>query len=219
MFSVFIAIFIILKIPFIKKAYEKLLEKLAMKIIGKSNHENLITLLDNYGRESIAEVVINALPKFMQEKYLYELNLRENYKLNVLSLRRKGRVVAVYKNTMLQEGDVLILFGLHQSIIDLFKKENDTEQEPELKFDNSLELVDNFGKEAMVRVKIAKVPEMLKNKTLYNCGLKENFGINIMFLVRNKESIKISKDTIVQEDDALIVFGPYLSIKKVFVTD
>lgn len=219
---IFVAILLVVKIPFVKKGYEKLLEKIALKVMGTTKKENLITLLDNYGKESIAEVVINSLPKFMAEKYLYELNLREDYKLNILSVRRKGRILAIDKHTMLQQGDVLVVFGLHQSIVDLFKNDdgnqvNAESAEVQDKIENSLELIDNFGKEAMIKVKITKVPEFLKNKPLYVCGLKENYNINIMFLVRNKGSLKIDKDTVIQEEDSLIVFGPYVNIKKVFL--
>ena len=218
-FVIFIGLLLFFKIPFIKKGYEKLLEKLALKIIGKSKTENLITLLDIYGRECIAEVVVNSLPSFMDEKYLFELNLRELYKLNILSIRRKGRILVLDKNTMIQEGDVLIIFGLHQSIVDLFRNDNDAEAyfKTPVKYDNNLELIENFGKNAMVKIKISKVPDVLKDKTITSCGLKENYEINIMVLARDKNSVKVDKNTIIQEDDSLVVFGPYTNIKKIFL--
>lgn len=215
----FFAIFIIFKIPFIKKGYEKLLEKFAMKIMGTSQHENLIALLDNYGKESVAEVTINRLPTIMKDKCLNDINLRDLYKINVLSVRRKGRALAVDKNTMLQEGDILILYGLHQNIIDLFKNENNLEDNSNTnKNENSLEIVDNFGKEVMIKIQILQIPALLKNTNLSDCGLKEKYGINVITLVRNKNSVKVDKGTIIQPEDTIIVVGPYNNIKSIFAT-
>ena len=124
-FGSFILFLIIFKIPFIEKRFEKLLEKIALKLIGKSKEENIIVLLDNYGKESIVEVTINTLPLFIENKTLKELNLRELYNINILSVRRNGKSISVDKNTKLELKDILVIFGSHQGIIDLFSKKID----------------------------------------------------------------------------------------------
>jgi hypothetical protein len=79
------------------------------------------------------------------------------------------------------------------------------------------DLIDNYGSKAMVDVKINVVPIILENKTLFSSGLKEKYGINIMFLKRDEEALEVDKDTIVQNGDVAVVFGPYQSIKNIFL--
>lgn len=132
-FASFILLFLIFKIPFIEKLFEKMLERLALKLIGKLKNENLIVLLDNYGKESIVEVTINELPSFIENKSLKDLNLRELYNLNILSLRRKGKSLEVCKNTTIEIGDILIVYGFSQSITNLFIKKINYSEIKEIK--------------------------------------------------------------------------------------
>ena len=77
--------------------------------------------------------------------------------------------------------------------------------------------MDNYGKEAMVEITLHKVPDILKNTTLLQSGLKDKYHINVMMLKRSGVVLEINKDTIFLEKDTIIVFGLYQSIKDVFL--
>ena len=60
------------------------------------------------------------------------------------------------------------------------------------------------------------MPEILKNKGLFESVLKSDYSINLLTIRRKDVSEVITKDTILQEKDTIVVFGPYANIKKVF---
>ena len=61
------------------------------------------------------------------------------------------------------------------------------------------------------------VPYILEDKTLFSSGLKDKFGINIMFIKRNDEVIEVDRNTILQKNDTIVAFGDYQSIKTLFL--
>lgn len=217
-FASFILLFLIFRFHFIKKPFVILIEKIAMKFLTKSNKENTITLLDNFDNESIAEVTINSLPNFMKEKSLQDLNLREQYKLNILSVRRNNKILSMTKNTIIQEGDVIIVFGQHESIDNLFRKNLEINKKDNIinQKQNIIELIDNYSKDALFKIKINNTPDILKDTTLIDSQIKEKYNINILTLIRDNISIKVGKDTIIKDDDIIIVFGPFENIKQIF---
>lgn len=218
--AAFIVILIFIKIPFIAKKLQKLLEVMALKSMRKGDKENVITELDNYGKSSIMEVLINVLPKELQDKSLKDTNLKGNYNINLLLIKRKNKVLDVTGNTMLQVDDVLVLFGPEQNIKDLFGSKNKKINEDIIKDTikrNELSIIDNYGKEAMVEIYLNIVPESLKNKTLAESDIKDKYHINVMMLKRANIVQDINKDTIFMEGDTLILFGHYQTIKELFL--
>jgi uncharacterized protein with PhoU and TrkA domain len=69
----------------------------------------------------------------------------------------------------------------------------------------------------MVEIRVNLVPLILQDKTLFSSGLKDKFGINIMFIKRNDEIIEVDKNTIVQKNDTIIAFGDYQTIRTLFL--
>ena len=76
--------------------------------------------------------------------------------------------------------------------------------------------IKEYGEEAMVEVQLNIVPEIFKNKGLFESGLKSNYSINLLTIKRKEETVAITKDTILQEKDIIVVFGPYTNIKNIF---
>ena len=126
-FSVFAALLIFFKLPFIKKPIEKLIEFSARKIMKKDIKDNVVTLLDIYENDTIAEVTINNVPQSMAGKPLSELNMRD-FSINILLLKRDNLTQMVTKETVIQNGDIIIVFGPLKKIKKLFiTKEQITE--------------------------------------------------------------------------------------------
>ena len=215
------ALFIIIfNIPFVKRQYEKIIDRIATYFM-KNKKKNVITLLDSYGKDAIAEVYINIMPQILDGKSLLESKLKDMYQMNILMLKRKGRVIDVTKDTIFQVHDILVIFGSHQNIKDCFEhpgKEADDILEIENKItENFIDLIDNYGKEAMAEVTINKIPDFLIDTKIKDSGLKDKYNINLLMLKRNDEVKPVSADTIIEVGDILTVFGLYISIKTAFL--
>ena len=132
--AIFAGVLIFFKLPFIKKPVEKLIEKIARKIMKKDIDDNVITLLDVYEKDVIAEVAINVVPQIMQDKKLSEINARDLYNINILMLKRNGVAEVVTKDTIVNKDDIIVVFGPVQEIKNLFiTKETKKEEKEETK--------------------------------------------------------------------------------------
>ena len=211
-FAGFVVLIVITQIPIFKRLFEKFIQSIATKLLKRNKNENIIIMLDNYGRDSMAEVHLNRVPDFMVDTPLEETKIKDKYHLNVLMLKRSGKIVDVNKDTIFKKGDQLVVFGSNSSIANVFTKRK-REQKA-----NSLDLIEEYGEEAMVEIQLNIVPEILKNKGLFESGLKSEYSINLLTIKRKDVSVAITKDTILQEKDVIVVFGPYVNIKKIFNT-
>ena len=211
-FAGFVVLIVITQIPIFKRMFEKFIQAIATKLLKRNKNENIVIMLDNYGRDSMAEIHLNRVPEFMVDTPLEETKIKDKYHLNVLMLKRSGKIVDVNKDTIFKKGDQLVVFGSNASIANVFTKKK-REQKA-----NSLDLIEEYGEEAMVEIQLNIVPEILKNKGLFESGLKSEYSINLLTIKRKDVSVAITKDTTLQEKDVIVVFGPYVNIKKIFNT-
>ena len=209
-FGIFILLIIITQIPFVKRNFEKLIQFITTKLLRRNKTENIIIMLDNYGRESMVEVYLNRIPEFMIDVPLSEMKIKDKYHLNVLMIKRSGKVIDVNKDTIFKKGDRLVVFGSTASINNVFNKKKKEQK------NNTLDLIEEYGEEAMVEIQLNIVPEILKNKGLFESGLKSDYSINLLTIKRKEVSVAITKDTVLQEKDSIVVFGPYNNIKNIF---
>ena len=220
-FGLFILIMIISKIPFTRKQFDKIIEKIATKLLKRNNNNNIITQLDNYGKDAICEITINFVPELLFNKPLFQTNLKTEYNINILMLKRKNRVIDVTKDTIFQKGDSIVIFGSLQNIKDIFGPSGNKKEVEEVleKFntENTIDLIDNYGKDAMAEVTVNRLPEQFSDTTLFSSGIKENNHCVVLVVKRDDIPITIDKNTIIKEGDKITLFGPYLQIKKVFL--
>ena len=218
-FGVGVFLIILIKLPFIASPIRKVLEKIAFRRISKSNGENIITELDNNGKSSIAEIYISKLPIILKDKSIYQAKLKSNYNINVLSVKRKNKMLDASKDTMLQEGDFVAVFGDMKSIKDVFlyaETEEDKIDSIYTSSMNEIRLVDNYGEYAVSNVILNNLPDSIRNKTLEEADLKRQHNIIVLILTRKEISIEVTRYTRFQAGDKLTVFGPYTSIKEIF---
>lgn len=121
-FAIFLVSFIFLKIPFVSKFLEKIIETIGGKIISKGRVDNLVTPLDVYGKDAIVEVFIHHLPEFMVDKTLNDCKLKDLYGMNVLMIKRSNDVISVTKDTIIEKNDIIIVFGPYKKIKEIFIK-------------------------------------------------------------------------------------------------
>lgn len=215
-FVVFLFIVIVMKIPFMQKLGERIITKIAGKLREKKNLKNIITVLDIYGKNAIVEVQLNVLPSFMKDKTIAESKLKSKYSLNVIIIQRNNRMIAVRADTMMEKHDKIVLFGPVMNIRDLFGSVKadaiiDDSQT------NIINLIDNYGTEAVAEVTVNKLPLIFAGKNLVESALKEKYGINVIMIKRDEKMIAVSADTEIYRRDVVILFGPYQNIKNLFL--
>ena len=69
----------------------------------------------------------------------------------------------------------------------------------------------------MAEVEIHNLPEILKDKRLFESEIKTKYNLNILTLRRDEMPITVTKDSIVKENDTVVVYGNYDNIKRVFL--
>ena len=214
--GVFLTVLFI-KIPPINRRFQKLLERIAINASKRSRSTNIVTVLDYYGKNAIAEVVLNKIPAFANELTLFEMELTKKFSINILSIKRGKRMLEVTKDTMFRKGDVLVIYGLINDIQEAFVN-SIKEKEKVLVVDdsNDLTLLNNYGANALMEVEVGEVPQELDGIKMKDSFLTTRYGINIITIKRNDEYFSADKETIIQKGDTITLFGPYKNIKHLF---
>ena len=214
-----VGIIIFSKIPPVAKFLEKITISFVRKFVNRNEKSNTLTMLDSYNNDAIIEIYLNSIPEVLKDKTLQNSNLKSQYNINILMLKRKNRTIDITKDTVIQNQDEIIVFGNKQAIKDLFTyKVDEKEIEEVIKpTENVITLIDNYGSDAMAEIEIYKLPEILKDKKLSQSELKTVHNLNVIMVKRNELPIVVTKDTIIKENDHIVIFGNYEGIKKVFM--
>lgn len=115
----------LLKVNFVKNNFDKFISKIGIKAMFKNQH-NPIMILGIFKSEVIAEVTITNLPEEFNNIQLKNSNIRVNYNLQILTIIRDGdETLSVNGDTILKNGDKVIVFGSLKNIKKLFIKEKD----------------------------------------------------------------------------------------------
>ena len=205
-----------IKIPPINKRFQKFLERIAINASKTGRKTNIVTVLDFYGKQAVAEVILNRLPEFMNEKPLVEMNLNKKYLINILTIKRGKRTVDVTKDTMFRKGDILIIYGSINDIKEAFVNSLDSSKTIVIDRTNELTILNNYGSNALMEVEVDEVPKELENIAMKDSHLIDRYGIIIVVIKRNDKYLSADKDTVIQKGDKITLFGPYLNIKHLF---
>lgn len=223
-FYVSLAFFIvvsILKIPAINKKFQSFLERTAINLSRTNKKNNLVTVIDMYGKSTIAEIFLNKVPDFAKDVSLSEMQLTKKYMINILTIRRGSRNIEVSRDTMLAEGDILVVFGLTSDIKEAFVNSVDKKNKTIVVNDstNTLSLLNNYGQNALMEIEVQEVPKEIDGVKMKDSHLVDRHNINVGIIKRGDEYIPADKDTIIQKGDKITVFGPYQNIKHLFKND
>lgn len=214
-----VGIIVFSKIPLVAKLVEKFTLSFARKFIYRNKYVNTLTMLDSFNQDAIVEIYLNNIPEVLKDKSLENSNLKGQYNINILMLKRKNRTVEITKDTVIQAHDEIVVFGNKQAIKDLFtyKVDNVEVEEVIANKENIVTLIDNYGTDAMAEIEIYRLPDLLKDKKLSESEIKTVYNLNVIMVRRDELPIKVTRDTIIKEKDNIVIFGNYESIKKVFL--
>ena len=84
------------------------------------DNTNEINLLNNYGPNTLMEVVVNEVPQELDGVSMKESHLVDRYKIQIIIIKRDNEYLFVDKDMIVKKGDVVTLFGPYVNIKHLF---------------------------------------------------------------------------------------------------
>ena len=84
--------------------------------------------------------------------------------------------------------------------------------------ENYISVLDSYGEDnAVCKVYLYKVPELLDSKRICDTQLKNLYSINILMYERKGQVRHVTASTIFSSNDILLMFGPLTNIQKAFL--
>ena len=105
----------------IKDAFINSLDKKNNTIVI-NDRVNELVLLSNYGANALVEIFVDDVPTELDGITMKESHLTDRYSINIVVIKRNDEYINVDKDTIIQKGDFLTLFGPYQNIRHLFNK-------------------------------------------------------------------------------------------------
>ena len=193
------------------------LERIAVSLSRKNRKYNIVSVIDMYGKNAVAEVFLNKIPEFAKDVPLFDMQINKKFSINVLSIERHGRMIEVNKDTMFAQGDIIVVFGLLSDIKEAFVNDiQNTDMNVNLDKVNRLDLLNTYGSNVLMEIDIQEVPQEIDGLTMKESQLTDKYNINVTVIKRDNDYLFVDKDTIIQKGDVITVFGPYKSIKHLF---
>ena len=87
------------------------------------DNSNEIQLLNNYGANTLMEVVVNEVPKELEGVPMKDSHLVDRYSIQIIIIKRNNEYLFVDKDMIVQKGDIVTLFGPYVNIKHLFQNE------------------------------------------------------------------------------------------------
>lgn len=87
------------------------------------DNTNDIQLLNNYGANTLMEVVVNEVPKELDGVAMKDSHLVDRYSIQIIIIKRNNEYLFVDKDMVVKKGDIVTLFGPYVNIKHLFQNE------------------------------------------------------------------------------------------------
>lgn len=106
----------------IKEAFINSLNKSSDAIVV--NKTNELILLNNYGENALMEIDVDEVPKELEDIKMKDSHLTDRYSINIVVIKRNDEFIFTDKDTIIQKGDRITLFGPYANIKHLFKNDD-----------------------------------------------------------------------------------------------
>ena len=115
-------IFIFMRVPSVRAWGDGALQKLADRLVGRTDSFNTVMLLDYIGTDSIALVTLNSIPEEYRDVPLAQTGLKADTGILVMLVERPGeKAVPAGADTVFAPGDKLTVFGDYPAICKAFR--------------------------------------------------------------------------------------------------
>lgn len=110
-------ILVFMRVPVIHAWGERVLQKIADRIVGRTDSFNTVMPLDYIGTDSIALVTLKVIPEEYQGRSLSETKLKAETGIMVMLVEKNGKkAVPAEAGTVFEAGDKLTVFGNYSVI-------------------------------------------------------------------------------------------------------
>ena len=92
------------------------------------DNTNELQLLNNYGQNTLMEVVVHEVPKELKNVKIQDSHLTDQYSINIVVIKRKDEYMFANKDTIIKKGDTITLFGPYKNIKLLFNTAEEKEK-------------------------------------------------------------------------------------------
>ena len=114
-------IFVFMRVPRVRAWGDRLLEKVADRLVGRTDSFNTVTLLDYIGSDTIALVKLRHIPEEHRGVTLADMKLRAETGILVMLVEKPGeKAAAAGADTVFAIGDQLTVFGDYAAICKTF---------------------------------------------------------------------------------------------------
>ncbi len=114
-------IFIFIRVPRVRAWGDSMMEKIADRLIGRTDTFNTVLLLDYIGADSIALVTLHNIPEEYRGVTLAQTGLKSNTGILVMLVEHPGeKAAAAGADTVFMIGDKLTVFGNYSTICKAF---------------------------------------------------------------------------------------------------
>ena len=114
-------IFVFMRVPVIRAWGDGVLQRVADRIIGRTDSFNTVILLDYIGTDSIAQVTLNHIPEQYRGVTLSEMKLKADTGILVMLVEKSGKKPApAGADSVFEAGDKLTVFGDYNVICKSF---------------------------------------------------------------------------------------------------
>ena len=131
--TILIVFIILTKIKFVKDLFDKLVTKISYRML-KSKSDNILTVIDKYSTDIIAEIYLAFVPELFVDKNLEKSRIKQDFGIVVLAVSRKNKIFnSIQKDFVFEKGDVVTLYGDEKSIKEIFWAKPQIEDHTETK--------------------------------------------------------------------------------------
>lgn len=106
------------------RAVRNFVDKLIGKIFGRLHHDELknsVMVVDHIGKGTIAQVMLEELPEFLDGVPLFDSKLKEEKNVLIMLVERKdGKIDVPSGRTVINVGDTITVFGDYKDICSAF---------------------------------------------------------------------------------------------------
>ncbi len=114
-------IFVFMRVPRVRAWGDGLLQRVADRIIGRTDSFNSVMLMDYIGSDTIALVTLNNIPEQYQGVSLADMKLKAETGILVMLVEKPGsKAVPAGADTVFEPGDQLTVFGDYAMICKTF---------------------------------------------------------------------------------------------------
>ena len=119
-FVIFILVVLLFRIPKVRAANDRILEKIVNRFVKDRNY-NALTVIDNLGGKTLASIKLDSVPVSLKDKKMSESGLKNVYSIIVLLVESEdGTPNDVHASTVLRENDRITVLGDYNVICHVF---------------------------------------------------------------------------------------------------